>query len=184
MWIVWLVSLCSAALCAATVVAHRKELARAPRSWQLLAWSGIPSSLGGLIFVIRFWRPSPGPYLANRLYPLGPYLNAWQVSFGFASLAFGVVFFVLAVQGQRRWPTWWALFVTWFLMWLPHGIIGIGFAVAGSNQPSIDFYRAWASHPLGLLVLAVDSLALLAHFGLALAGFALTGRELWQAAPP
>lgn len=181
MGIVWLVSLVSAGLCAVTVFAHRKTLAGAPLSWQLLAWSGIPLSLGGLVFVLRFWKPTAGPYLANHVYPLGPYLNTWQVSFGFAWLALGVAFFVLAVQGDRSWRTWWALVVTWILVWLPHGIIGIGFAAAGTNQPSVRLYQDWASHFVGVAVLLVDSGALLAHFGLALIGFGLTARDLWRA---
>ena len=166
------------------VVALRRDLAGAPRGWQLLACSGIPLALGGLGFVVRFWKPTPGPYLANRMYPLGPYLNAWAVSFGFMWLAFGLVFFALALQGSRSWRTWLLLLVAWFLAWLPHGIIGIGFAAAGSNQPSIDLYRNYAAHWRGLLRLSVSSFILLTHFGLALVGFARTGRALWRAGKP
>jgi hypothetical protein len=178
MWLVWVVCAGSAGLVAACVIAVRKDLRAAPRSWQLLACSGIPLALGGLGFVVRFWEPAPGPYRANELYPLGPYLNAWAVSFGFMWLAFGLVFYALALQAPRTWRTWVLLLVAWILAWLPHGIIGVGFATAGSNQPSVDLYRGMASRWLGLLRLSAGSLVLLAHFGLSLVGFALTGREL------
>lgn len=180
MWVVWVVAALSTGLVAGCLVALRREFRAAPRGWRILAASGIPLALGGVSFVVRFWDPLPGPYLANQRYPLGPYLNAWQVSFGFMWLAFGLVFFALALLAPRTWRLWVALFLAWFLAWLPHGIIGIGFAAAGSNRPSLELYRDWASRWPGLLVLGAGALILLAHFGLALVGFALTGRAAWR----
>jgi len=156
----------------------RRDLRAAPRSWKLLAWSGIPLVLGGLGFVVRFWKPTAGPYRANEIYPLGPYLNAWAVSFGFMWVAFGLIFFVLAARGPHTGRTWWTLLVAWFLAWLPHGIIGVGFAAAGSNEPSLRLYQQWAAKWPGLLRLCTSALILVVHFGLSLLGFALTGRGL------
>ena len=99
MWIVWLVAVFSVGLITTCVVTLRQDLGAAPRPWRLLASSGIPLAVGGLGFLVRFWEPLPGPYLANEVYPLGPYLNAWAVSFGFMWLAFGLAFFALALRG-------------------------------------------------------------------------------------
>jgi hypothetical protein len=97
-------------------------------------------------------------------------------------LAFGLVFYALALQPGQSWRTWLLLFVAWVLAWLPHGIIGVGFAAAGSTQPSIELYRSWASRWPGVLRLGASAVILLAHFGLALVGFALTARLLWRTA--
>ena len=178
MWLVWSVTGLAAALAAGCVLMLREDLRRAPRSWRMLACSGIPLALGGLGFIIRFWEPSPGPYRANELYPLGPYLNAWAVSFGFMWLAFGLAFYALALRAPRTWPTWCLLLAAWFLAWLPHGIIGLGFALAGSNEPSIRLYREWASAWPGFIRLCASAAILLAHFGLSGFGFVATGRTL------
>jgi len=180
MWLVWVVAIFSAALAGSCLVLLRRDLRSAPYSWQLLACSGIPLALGGLGFVVRFWEPTPGPYRANDSYPLGPYLNTWAVSFGFMWLAFGLVFFAMAARGPHSARTWFALLVAWFLAWLPHGVIGVGFAMAGSNEPSVQLYQQYASKWPGLLRLCVSALILVAHFGLSLGGFALAGRELWR----
>ena len=181
---VWTISSLSLLFVAVCVRLLWDDLRTAPRSWQLLAASGLPLSLGGLGFIVRFWQPLPGPYQANESYPLGPYLNAWAVSFGFMWLAFGLVFFALALRTPRTGRLWLALLAGWVLAWLPHGIIGVGFALAGSNRPSVEFYRTWASKWPGLLVLATSALILVAHFGLALWGFVRTGLELRRPASP
>jgi len=178
MWLVWAVSAFSIALLVVCVCLLRIELRAASRGWQLLATSGLPLALGGAAFILRFWKPAPGPYLANSVYPLGPYLNAWVVSFGFMWLAFGLAFFALALQAPRTGRLWLVLLVGWFLAWLPHGIIGVGFMWAGSNQPSVQLYRDWASTWPGFLRLFASALMLLSHFALALLGFMLTGADL------
>ena len=178
MWAVWLVTGLAVAIFAATTALLWQDLRTAPRGWQLLAASGLPLALGGLGFAVRFWDPTPGPYLANELYPFGSLLNAWAVSFGFMWLAFGLAFFAFAARGPRSARTWIALLVAWLLAWLPHGVIGIAFAVAGSNQPSIELYREWGSEPGGFLTLGGSSVILLAHFVLSVLGFALSGLDL------
>ena len=178
MWLVWAVAVFAGCLVAACMMLLWKDLRSAPRGWQFLAFSGAPLAFGGLVFIVRFWEPIPGPYRANELYPLGPYLNAWAVSFGFMWLAFGLVFFGLAVRAPRNARTWFTLLVAWFLAWLPHGIIGIGFAAAGDNQPSIQLYQNWASDWPGLVRLVASGLALFGHFALSIPGFALSGIAL------
>ncbi len=178
MWLVWGVTLGCTGLVAACVMALRADARGAPRAWRILAGSGVPLALGGLGFIVRFWEPLPGPYRANEVYPLGPYLNVWAVSFGFMWLAFGLVFFALALRAPRTGRTWLILLVAWALAWLPHGIIGIGFAAAGDYQPSLQLYRDWALEWPGLIQLCASALLLLAHFALSVGGFAATGRSL------
>ena len=178
MAVVWIVASLSALLVCTCAVRLWNDLRSAPRSWQLLSASGLPLSLGGLGFLVRFWQPLPGPYLANHSYPLGPYLNAWAVSFGFMWLAFGLLFFALALSTPRTGRLWLTLFAGWALCWLPHAIIGIGFALAGSNRPSVELYQDWASSWPGLVTLAGSTLIMVAHFGLAFWGFIHTGLQL------
>jgi len=180
MWTIWTLS---ALAVSAAIVILWPQLRAAPRSWQVLAASGLPLLLAGLGFVLRFWQPLAGPYIANKSYPLGPYLNTWAVSFGFMWLAFGLIFFSLALQTPRTTRLWLTLLIAWGLSWLPHGIIGVGFAVAGSNEPSVEVYRSWASRWPGLMVLATSALTMLAHFALAIIGFVLTAIELRQPDP-
>ena len=127
---------------------------------------------------MQFWEPLPGPYRANDVYPLGPYLNAWAVSFGFMWVAFGTLFFVHALRAPHNWRTWLTLFVAWFVAWLPHGVIGIGFAAAGNNEPSIQLYRNWASEWPGLVRLSVRGVIILGHVALGVLGFVFTARDL------
>jgi hypothetical protein len=185
MWAVWLVTGAAAAAFLGTLATLRTDFRAAARAWKILALSGIPLSLGGLGFAVRFWRPTGGPYLANALYPFGPYLNAWAVSFGFTWLAFGLLFFGLAVTAAREpsRPRWVTLLVTWLLCWLPHVVIGVGFAWAGQNAPSLRVYRDWASDPAGLVVLCTGSVILVSHGACAIVGFITTGREVWHPGP-
>jgi hypothetical protein len=140
-------------------------------------------SVGGINFIIRFWKPTSGPYLANKLYPYGDHLHAWAVSFGFASLAFGLLFAALALLGSRSASrlVWAALLASWFIYWLPHGVIGLAFAWAGGNAPSVEIYRKWASEPQGFILLLFNALTLLAHFGLSILGFVMTGMQIRRA---
>ncbi len=118
MWLVWTVTACAAALAAGCVILLREDWQAAPRGWKFLAGSGLALSLGGIGFIVRFWEPVAGPYVANELYPLGPYVNAWAVSFGFMWLAFGLAFVTMALRGERSGGTWLAMIVAWVLAWL------------------------------------------------------------------
>jgi hypothetical protein len=142
--------------------------------------SSLPLSLTGINFILRFWAPTAGPYRANELYPHGNHWQAWAVSFGFAWLAFGLLFAGLALLGARDSTrlVWGILLASWVLCWLPHGLIGVAFAWAGGNAPSVEAYRKWAVAPPGFLLLLFNALCLLAHFGLSFVGFFLTGMEL------
>ncbi len=178
MLLVWSVTALSAAVAAACFAALRGPWRNAQRGWQLLAGSGVALSLGGLGFIVRFWEPLPGPYTANAVYPLGPYVNAWAVSFGFLWLAFGVAFAALALKPQPSVKTWLTLLAIWILAWLPHGIIAIGFAVAGQTEAGVALYRDWASAWPAVLTLWAGGLTLAAHVGLSAFGFLLAGRDL------
>ncbi len=155
-----------------------RQLAAAPLSWRILAWSGVPLALGGLGFATRFWHPSAGPYVANRLYPFGSHLNAWAVSFGFTWAAFGLLFSwgVLVAWRHGGWLSWSILLSSWILCWWPHGIIAIAFAWNGANQESVTTYRQWASDPIGRMVVWMGVFTLLWHFVFSTAGFIGTAR--------
>lgn len=182
MWALWLVTGGAAVLFVATLAALRTDFRAASRAWKLLAASGILLAILGLGFAVRFWQPTSGPYLANVLYPFGPYVNTWAVSFGFTWLAFGLLFFGFAVttarEASRR--RWLALFVAWLLCWLPHLMIGVAFAWAGQNAPSVRIYRDWASDPAGFVVLLASGIGLVSHWVVAILGFVTTGREVWR----
>ena len=182
MWVVWTVSVILAGLAGFCVFLLREDWGAAQPGWKLLASSGVPLALGGCGFILRFWEPASGPFRANELYPLGPHLNAWAVSFGFMWLAFGLAFYALALRAPPAGRTWFMLLATWTIAWIPHGIIGIGFALAGENSESLALYRDWASRWPGLLVLGASALVLAGHFVLSFLGFAITGRSLLR--PP
>jgi hypothetical protein len=159
-----------------------RQLSAAPLSWRVLGWSGIPIALAGFGFAARFWNPSSGPFIANRLYPFGSHLQTWAVSFGFTWVAFGLLFTgaALFVSRHRCWTWWTLLFSSWLICWWPHGIIGIAFARNGANQQSLSFYTRWGSNPLGFTVLLTEALILLWHFTFSIVGFIATGREVYR----
>lgn len=179
----WLVSMTAGTATLAAVVVWASLLPafrRASPGWRVLSASGIPLSVLGTNFVIRFWNPTPGPYFVNHLYPFGDHLHAWAVSFGFTWLAFGLLFAVLALSASRDQSrlVWVTLLTGWFICWLPHGVIGLAFAWAGGNAPSVKAYSQWSSEPQGFLLLLFNALTLLAHFGLSILGFVMTGLDI------
>lgn len=151
--------------------------------WRLLAVSGISLAITGINFILRFWHPTAGPYRANEIYPYGTHLQTWAVSFGFAWLAFGLLFTGLSLLGSKSSSrdAWLLLLGSWFLCWLPHGLIGVAFAWAGRNEPSISAYREWGSEAAGFALLLFNALTLLVHFGASVVGFFLTGLHLLKA---
>ena len=180
MWAVWITTSAAVVIALAVSLCLRPAFRAAPIGWRLLSVSGIPLSLAGLIFIIRFWQPTAGPYRANDLYPYGNHLHAWAVSFGFTWLAFGLLFAGLALLGSRSTGrvVWATLLASWFICWLPHGVIGVAFAWVGQNAPNVEVYRRWASEPHGFFVLLSGAVILLAHFGLSILGFVMTGVEI------
>jgi len=189
MWIVWISTSISVLIVLSILLKLMPAFRVAPPGWRLLSASGIPLGLTGLNFILRFWHPTAGPYRANELYPYGSHLHAWAVSFGFSWLALGLLFTGLALTGSKHESrvVWGALLASWFLCWLPHGIIGLAFAWAGNNAPSVNAYRQWGAEPAGFALLLFNALTLLAHFGLSISGFILTGiglrRERRKQAP-
>ena len=186
MWLVGLTLAGALGLSACAMVAVRTACGTAPLGWRILAHAGWPLSLAGAIFVVRFWVPTDGPYRANVRYPFGTHLNAWAVSFGFTWIAFGLLFSALALlasRAEQRRPAWLALLAAWIVCWLPHGVIAVGFVVGGTDPRSVADYRAWGSNSAGAFILIGDALLLLLHVGLSVAGFALTGWEVWRGDP-
>src|SRR5437773_5126136 len=100
-----------------TVFGILRRLAPAPVSWRLLGWSGVPLAFCGFGFATRFWTPSAGPYVANKLYPFGGHLQAWAVSFGFTWVAFGLLFSAAVLLGWQNssGQAWSLLLASWLL---------------------------------------------------------------------
>jgi hypothetical protein len=182
LWMALAVS-AAAAIYLGTVYGILRRLASAPLSWRLLGWSGVPLAFSGLGFATRFWNPTPGPYIANKVYPFGGHLQAWAVSFGFTWMALallfsGAVLLVWQNPGRRSWSL---LLASWLLCLWPHVIIAIAFAWNGANQESVRFYgRWWSTNPFGPIVLMRSTLMILWHFSFALIGFIGTGRRIFS----
>jgi len=179
-----LLAVCAAAAIyfgAAFGILHR--LAPAPVSWRLLGWSGVPLACSGLGFATRFWNPSAGPYIANKLYPFGGHLQAWAVSFGFTWMAFGLLFsgaVLLAWQNPSR-RSWCLLLASWVLCLWPHAIIAIAFAWNGANQESMRFYgRWWSTNPMGPIVLIRSALLTVWYFSFSIIGFVGTAGQIFR----
>ncbi|MFN8670267.1 MAG: hypothetical protein U0164_24020 [Gemmatimonadaceae bacterium] len=177
------------AVVAILLLALRRHHTERTLGWRLLAHAGLPLALVGAVFVVRYWTPTRGPYLANVRYPFGDFLAAWAVSFGFAWIALGLLFPALAVlapiaSADRRGAriAWLSLMASWVLCWAPHGIIGLAVALGGMDERSVTRYSTWASRPSGAITLAADSALLLLHFVLAVSGFVLAGRDVWSSA--
>ncbi len=100
------------------------------RGWRLLPFASILYALVGLPFLLA-GEPTAGPYRDGERYPFGTELQAWQVTVGVDWLAFGLLFAVAAVTA-RQLPNHWlraALIVSGALIWLPHLVIGLAFAL-------------------------------------------------------
>ena len=100
------------------------------RGWRLLPWVSILYMLVGLPFLLA-GDPTVGPYREGERYPFGTELQAWQVTDGVDWLAFGLLFAAAAVAAHQL-PNRWlraALIVSGALIWLPHLVIGLAFAL-------------------------------------------------------
>jgi hypothetical protein len=110
--------------------------------WGLLIFAGFGYIPGGIFLVILAWQSTPGPYEIGKLYPFGSELNAWQVTNGFAFLAFGLLFCAVllnAVKFKSR-LLWTAALVSFVLMWFPHAIIGISFFFYDPTLISLEMW--------------------------------------------
>ncbi len=100
------------------------------RGWRLLPFAGILYALVGLPFLLT-GEPTGGPYREGERYPFGTELQAWQVTVGVDWLAFALLFAVAAAVA-RQLPSRSlrvALIVSGALIWLPHLVIGLAFAI-------------------------------------------------------
>jgi hypothetical protein len=121
--------------------------------WFLLFLSGLLFVPGGFAWLIR-WIPTPGPYMVGEIYPFGGHIEAWQVSMGFAFVAFGMIFSglsVLACKLKNKW-TWLLLLTGWILLMFPHILIGITFILdditlsnLGVAAYAVPFFLLWAA---------------------------------------
>ena len=125
-------------------------LSRLFTGWNLLAFCGFGYIPGGLLLLMLTWKPTPGPYIIGERYPYGSYLEAWQVSLGFAFVAFGLLFGVASSVGTRarsKW-FWFALLASFVLMWSPHIWLGI---VCIIEDPSLRILGVWKKYLLPIL---------------------------------
>lgn len=135
----------------------------------LLSIAGLGFIPAGIILILLSWHPTPGPYRVGGRYPYGGSLEAWQVSMGFAFVAFGVLFvagIAAAVRLKSR-RLWGAMLAAYVLVWFPHAFLGAAFFL---DDPSLAALQSWAGVvPLILLWMAM-----------VIAGFALTWRDAAQ----
>ena len=60
MWIVWITVSISILIAFAILISLLPAFRSAPLNWRLLSTSGIPLSILGINFVLRFWQPTAG----------------------------------------------------------------------------------------------------------------------------
>ncbi len=138
--------------------------------WKLLIASNVVFVVG-IGFILR-GHFTGGPYRVSEVYPIGNHLQAWQVSMGFAMVAFGILFSGAAfIAGQiESLSLWGILLLSWAVFWLPHGVIAVGFAFDG------QFSRA---HP-GVWKIYFPTILALMYLSVVTVGFWLTFREAYR----
>lgn len=134
--------------------------------WKLLWLSGLMFVPRGMIWIMK-WQPLSGPYMVGERYPFGNYVNAWEVSMGFAFVAFGVLFAeasILVCKSKNR-LSWVGLLISWVLLMFPHALIGVTFVL---DDPSLASF--------GISVYAIPFAVI--WFLIVFSGFVLFGREI------
>lgn len=144
-----------------------KRISSLPSGWRLLWLSGVLFVPGGLVWLLK-WQPTLGPYMVGQSYPFGDHVQAWEVSMGFAFVAFGVVFSaatVLAARIRERWALH-GLLLGWFLLMFPHMLIGLTFFLddpsllnMGVARYAIPFSAGWFAIVVAGFALAYRSTA-------------------------
>jgi len=164
MWTVWgvLAPILPLLLVVGFLLSDRFRGAQA--SWRLLSLSGWFLSAFGLVWILRAWNPTLGPYRIGDAYPFGTHLQAWQVTFGFTWLAFGFLFFVAVLFAAGR-PTrvaWATLLVSWLVCMLPHAVIAVALAWTGEETAqAVDLPERVSSEAQPLLIVATVAAAFL-----------------------
>jgi len=140
--------------------------------WNLLAFSGFSYVAGGALLVVLTWKPKPGPYSIGERYPYGGYLEAWQVSLGFAFLAFGILFGIGSLIGSkvRNKYLWSGLLASFVFMWFPHLLLGIALVL---DDPSLSSLGVWKK----------SIVLILAWMAIAALGFFLSWRDFRRGKP-
>ncbi|OGO65216.1 MAG: hypothetical protein A2030_03320 [Chloroflexi bacterium RBG_19FT_COMBO_50_10] len=110
--------------------------------WRLLALSGLWFIPSGAILIWMSWHPTPGPYVIGERYPYGTLSEAWQVSLGFGWVAFGLLFFGMALLGEQwksRW-LWFSLLISTILVLFPHIWFGVMMVL---DDPTLRNFGPW-----------------------------------------
>ncbi len=158
----------------------------AKASWRLLSLSGWFLSAFGLVWILRAWNPTPGPYRISEVYPFGNHLQAWQVTFGFTWLAFGFLFFIAVLSAASR-PSrlaWVTLLASWLVCMLPHVAIAIALAWAGVGTiETVDLSKRLPVETQPVLIAATAAVAFL-FFSSSLGGFLWTAWQLRHGPSP
>ncbi len=182
MWLQWGMLVPTLLLLLVLTLLYVRRLRGAKASWRLLGLSGWFLSAFGLVWILRAWNPTPGPYRISEVYPFGTHLQAWQVTFGFTWLAFGFLFFVAVFSAASR-PsrfTWVTLLATWLVCMLPHAAIVIALGWAGEGTiGTVDPSNRLPLETQPLLIGATAAVAIL-FFTSSLGGFLWTGWQLFH----
>ncbi len=185
MWLKYVALILSVLLIAAATVSHRSLLRHARPSWRILSVSGLLLAAFGLVWVLRAWEPTGAPYRIATTYPFGTHLRAWQVTFGFTWVAFGLLFFAASLRAAAH-PThltWLALVGSWLVCMLPHGIIGFAVALAGQDVTQTLDVGARAGAGESSVVLLATGLAGVLLLSVPAVGFCWTWWELPRGEP-
>jgi len=137
----------------------------------ILVCCGASYILGGMVLVAMSWQQSTGPYAVGSRYPYGGPLESWQVSNGFAFVAFGLAFLAIvsAMVTLRSRVLWAVALGAFVVMWFPHMWIGITFLLA---DPTFASLQAWS---MAIPLILAWMLAAAVGFGLAWKGLGKSG---------
>ncbi len=182
MWPEFLVLTPTVLLVSAVAVGHRPQFRKARLNWRILSVSGLFLAAFGLVWVLRGWEQTAGPYRIGAVYPFGTHLQTWQVTFGFTWLGFGVLFFggSLRAAAHPTYLTWLTLLLAWLVCMLPHGIIGAAMAVGGQDVTEAVNVAARVDAGEGLVLLLATAVAGLLFLASSAIGFVWTWWELRQ----
>jgi len=127
----------------------------------ILLLAGLGYVPGGILLILTSWRATPGPYEIGLRYPFGGPLEAWQVTTGFAFVAYGIGFAGLVHAHSRTGsrPLWAVLALSFGVMWLPHLLIGSAFLAGDPTAATLGPWKAYL--PAILVWMAVSAVGLI-----------------------
>ena len=127
----------------------------------VLLLAGLGYVPGGILLILASWQATPGPYQIGLRYPFGGPLEAWQVTAGFAFVAYGIGFAGLVHAHSRTGSRllWAVLAISFGVMWLPHLLIGLAFLAVDPTAGTLGPWKAYL--PAILVWMAASAVGLI-----------------------